>query len=401
MARPHVRPLARGSDAAPDLPLVYGDFPCRVQRWMGLMPAHGLGVGRRAVVAVLVTWVPLALAALWAGRFLEGDTAEPLLRHFGLNVKLLVAVPVLIVGEVLLERLTRKKIPHFVESGLVTEADRPAFAAIVARAAAWHDAWKPWLVIAVLAAAWTMTPGAWSVHELIWTAVDPPPGQLALRFGGWWYIFVARPVFIALVLIWLWRLGVFAVLLVQISRLPLSLVPTHPDKAGGLGFLSELPHAFSPLTLALAAVLAAHWGHAALYHGVELESFTLPLVAFTIVTTVAVLAPMLAFVGPLVALRRREKLRYGALVGEYGRLVHERWILGEPVRDDTMFTARELGPAADAGMLYDQVERTRPVPFNPRTLVMIVAPILLPMVPLIAVEIHLVDALKVVLSTLK
>jgi hypothetical protein len=32
---------------------------------------------------------------------------------------------------------------------------------------------------------------------------------------------------------------------------------------------------------------------------------------------------------------------------------------------------------------------------------MIVAPILLPMVPLIAVEIHLVDALKVVLSTLK
>jgi hypothetical protein len=400
MARPHVRPLARGSEPAPDLPLVYGDLPCRFQRWIGLMPAHGLGVGRRALVTVLVTWVPLALAALSAGHLVEGVTAEPLLQHFGLNVKLLVAVPVLITGEALLERLTQKKIPHFVENGLVTEADRPAFAAMVARAAAWHDAWKPWLVIAVLGAAWTMTPGAWSVHELLWTAADPP-GRLGLRFGAWWYIVVARPIFIALVLIWLWRLGVFAALLVRISRLPLSLVATHPDKAGGLGFLSELPYAFSPLTLALATVLAAHWGHAALYHGVELESFTLPLVAFTIVTTAVVLAPLLAFVRPLVALRRREKLRYGALVGEYGRLVHQRWVLGESLRDDTMLTARELGPAADVATLYDAVERTRPVPFDPRTLVMVVAPMLLPMVPLIAVEMHLLDALKVVLATFK
>ena len=400
MVRPHVRPLARGSEATPDLPLVYGDLPCRLQQWIGLMPAHGLGVGRRAFVAVLVTWVPLAIAALSAGHFLEGATAEPLLQHFGLNVKFLVAVPVLIVGEALLDRLTQKKIPHFVESGLVTEADRPAFAAMVARAVVWHDAWKPWLVIAVLVVAWTMTPGAWNVHALEWTAADPP-GRFGLRFGAWWYIFVARPIFIALVLVWVWRLGVLAALLVRISRLPLSLVATHSDKAGGLGFLAELPHAFSPLTLALATVLAAQWGHAALYHGTELESFTLPLIAFTIVTTAVVLGPLLAFVGPLVALRRREKLRYGALVGEYGRLVHQRWILGEALRDDTMLTARELGPAADAAMLYDAVERTRPVPFDPRTLVLIVAPILLPMVPLIAVEMHLVDALKVVLSTFK
>ncbi len=400
MARAYLRPLARGSDPAPDLPLVYDDLPCRVQRWIGLMPAQGLGCGRRALVIVLVTWVPIAIAALAAGHFLEGITAEPLLQHLGLNAKLLVAVPVLILGEAVLERLTQRKIPHFVESGLVAERDRPAFAAIVARARSWHDSWKPWLVIAALAGIWTLTPGAWSVHELRWTVADPP-GHLALRFGAAWYILVARPVFIALVFTWLWRLAVLAGLLVRIARLPLSLVASHPDRAGGLGFLSELPHAFSPLTFALSAVLAAQWGHFALYHGTELEWFTMPLVAFTIVTTAVVLAPLLAFGGPLVALRRREKLRYGALVGEYGRLVHQRWILGEPVRDDALFTARELGPAADAGMLYDAVERIRPVPFDPRTLIMVVAPILLPMVPLIAVEMHLMDALKVVLSTLK
>ncbi len=402
MARLQARPPARIADADADLdvPLCYGDFPYRLQRALGLIPARGLGVGRRAVVAVLVTWVPIAIVAASAGRFLPGATAEPLLQHFGLNVKFLVAVPVLIVGEVLLDTLTQKKIAHFVKSGLVAEADRPHFAGIVERVVAWRDAWKPWLVIAALIAAWTLMPGSINAHDLLWAA-DEPLRRLSLQFGAWWYTFVARPIFFALVLIWLWRLTVLAVLLVQISRLRLSLVPTHPDRAGGLGFLKELPHAFSPLTLALASVLAAQWGHYAVFHGVELSAFTLPVVALAIVATVVVLAPLLAFSPALVALRRRAKLDYGALAGEHGRLLHRRWILGETLHDDSLLTARELGPAADAAAIYDGVVNTRFVPFDLRTFLLIVAPIVVPMVPLISVEMHLLDALKLVLATLK
>jgi hypothetical protein len=392
-----VRPTA---DAALDFPLCYGDFPFRLQRALGLIPAQGLGVGRRALVAVLVTWVPMAIAAAAAGRFLPGATGESLLQHFGVNAKFLVAVPLLIIGETLLETLTQKKIPHFVESGLVTEADRPHFRGIVERAVAWHDAWQPWLVIAVLIATWTLVPGASNSHDLLWAA-DDPPRQLALQFGAWWYIWVGRPIFIALVLIWLWRLSVLAVLLWRISRLGLYLVPTHPDRAGGLGFLGELPHAFSPLTLALASMLAAQWGHSAVYHAAELRSFALPLAAFTIVAAAAVLAPLLVFSGQLVALRRRAKLDYGALVGEHGRLLNRRWIRGETVRDDGVLAARELGPAGDIAALYDAVVKTHPVPFDLPDLLLVIAPILLPMIPLIAVEMNLLDALKVVLSTLK
>ena len=38
---------------------------------------------------------------------------------------------------------------------------------------------------------------------------------------------------------------------------------------------------------------------------------------------------------------------------------------------------------------YDLVERIRPVPFDLRMLILVIAPILLPMVPLIAVEMRL------------
>jgi hypothetical protein len=394
------RTLTRFADAVPDFVLCYGDLPYRLQRALGLIPAHGLAVGRRAIFAAIVTWVPIAVAAASAGRFMAGATAEPLMQQFGLNVKFLVAVPVLIVGEMVLDRLTQNKIAHFVQSGLVAEPDRPHFVSIVAAAVAWRDGWKPWLVMGVLIAAWTLTPGAMNAHDVLW-AEDEPLWRLSLRLGAWWYLFVARPIFLTLVLIWLWRLTVLGVLLVRISRLRLALVPSHPDRAGGLGFLGELPHAFAPLTFALSTVLAAHWGHAAVYHGVELETFVVPLAAFAIATTLVVLASLLAFSGPLMKSRRQAKLDYGALASEHGHLLHRRWIAGEALHDDSLLTATELGPAADAAAIYHGVERTRFVPFDWKTLVWVVIPIAAPMAPLIAIEMHLLDALKVVLSTLK
>jgi hypothetical protein len=164
-------------------------------------------------------------------------------------------------------------------------------------------------------------------------------------------------------------------------KMRLSLVPTHADRAAGLGFLGDLPYAFSPLSFAMACVLAAQWGHAAIFHAVELETFVVPLAAFVIVTTPVVLAPLLAFSGPLTAARRQAKLDYGTLVTEHGRLVRRRWVLGETLPDDRLLEAREIGAAADAAAIYDGVERTRFVPFGWKTLLGVAAPIVLPMAP--------------------
>jgi hypothetical protein len=99
--------------------------------------------------------------------------------------------------------------------------------------------------------------------------------------------------------------------------------------------------------------------------------------------------------------RRQAKLDYGALASEHGQLLHRRWIAGEALHDDSLLTATELGPAADAAAIYHGVERTRFVPFGWKMLVWVVIPIAAPMAPLIVIEMHLLDALKVVLSTLK
>jgi hypothetical protein len=132
-------------DAAVEFSLVRGDLFFRMQRAIGLIPVEGLGIVRRVLLAVLVTWVPLVAAA--ASRLWPGGVDEPLLQHFGVHVRYLLAVPLFIVEDAVVHRVFGEIFPYFVRSGLVTAADRPRFVAIVQDAGAWRDG----LIVALIA----------------------------------------------------------------------------------------------------------------------------------------------------------------------------------------------------------------------------------------------------------
>jgi hypothetical protein len=390
---------SKAVDPDVEFSLVTGDCAFRLQRALHLIPARGLGVGRRALLGVCITWVPLVVAAAVAERLWQGTADDSLARHFGIHIRFLLAIPVLILGEARLHSVVRELIPYFVRSGLVVDADRARFVAIVRRATAWRDGWQPWLVIGVVVVSAVATdPFTQDGHELLWAADERH--WATLGFAKAWFHFVSRPIFVALVLAWVWRLVLVTTLMARISRLRLALVATHPDRAGGLGFLQNLPGAFAPLSFALAAVLAARWGHQAIYHGVPLASFQMPGVVFAIIVAGALFVPLAMFMPRLLALRRRALLDYGALVTEHDQLVERRWLLGETLPDDALLSAPELGPVADTVSLYDAVARTRPVPAGKRTLIQIALPIALPMLPLIAIEVPIKDALLKVLGTL-
>ena len=65
-----------------------------------------------------------------------------------------------------------------------------------------------------------------------------------------WFAYVVRPIFLALLMGWLWRILLVAWWFWRFGRLDLSLVPTHPDRTGGLAFVEKLPGAFSMVTFA-------------------------------------------------------------------------------------------------------------------------------------------------------
>jgi hypothetical protein len=389
----------RAEAAVAEFSLVRGDAAFRFQRALGLIPSRSLGVGRRAVLFAFLAWTPIVVAAAIAHRVWPGEAEEPLLQHFGIHVRFLVAVPLMILGEAVAEMIGRRILTHLVHSGIVTDADQPRFVALVQRVVALRNGWLPWTVIVGLVAASTLFRGLgqWGDHELRWAVTTSP--SAALDFAVFWFRYVARPIFFALLLMWLWRLVLVTALMHGIARLDLALVPTHPDRVAGLGVVVFLPMAFAPAALGFVAVLAGHWTHDARFHGTPVQAYTWPVAALAIVITAALLLPLLVFIRPLSEARRRGLLDYGALVGEHHRLVRRRWVLRQALRDDALIEAPELGPVADTISLYDAIVRMRPAPIPNRLLIVIALLIALPMLPLLTVEVPLRDALLKILKT--
>jgi hypothetical protein len=380
-----------------DLSLVRGDLLFRLQRRIGLIPAEGLGVGRRALLLALLTWLPIAIWAVVSGRVL-GGVNEPLLWHYGVHVRCLVAIPLMVIAEATAHGVTAQLVPSLLRSGIVPESERPRFLEVVRGVVGLRDGVRPWILIAGVIVAWTLLPPiAVDSHELVWAEEG---GPVDLGLGGWWYLYVARPIFFALVLAWLWRLALLGLLLARISRLDLALVPTHPDRVGGLAFLQRLPTGFAPVVLGLAAVFSARLAHDVLHHGIHVQSLRLPMIGFFVLVLVLFLAPLLVFTPRLLAAKREARPEYGALVGEHGRLVRRRWIEREPIADDSLLGAPEIGPVADTLALYEAVRKMRPVLVDAQSALAVAVPAALPMLAVLAIEIPVKDILLKVLGTL-
>ena len=390
----------QSADPSLSLSLV-DDVALRLQRQMRLVPAGGLGVVRRAVFFSMLTWLPLVAWALYAGRILPGSVDEPLLVHFGVHVRFLLAVPALILGEAMAHRVSTTLIPYFLTSGVVPPAQRGAFVRVLGGVARLRDRTLPWVLIAVVVVAWTILEpvavGSEAEHEARWASNGEGGG---LGFGGFWLLYVSRPIFAALLAAWLWRLALMFLLLKRIAGLDLSIVPTHPDGAGGLGFVKDMPKAFSLMAFATSAVVASRLAHDVIYHGVAVQSLKGVLGGFVVLVVVLCIAPLLALAGPLAAAKRRALLEYGALVGRHGRLVRQRWILGEAPADDALLQAPEIGPVADTLSLYEAVRRMRPVPIGKSTLLAIAVPTLIPILVLLSTQVPIKEVLKKIVGAL-
>ncbi len=69
--------------------------------------------------------------ALLHHRAFRAAGVEPLLQHFGVHARFLIAVPLLLLAEPLAQNVARRIVSYFLSSGLVLPADRPAFMGII------------------------------------------------------------------------------------------------------------------------------------------------------------------------------------------------------------------------------------------------------------------------------
>jgi hypothetical protein len=380
--------------AAPDTAFSLLDDPLmRLVRALHLAPRQGFHAPVRAVVLAVIAWAPIAVWAALTGRLGEMAWSDGAVRHIELHVRCLLALPLLVLSEPIADRVIGAIVTHFPVSGLISAADQSAFAGVVASARRLRDSKIVWGVLAAIVVLSTLLGAR--------RPFDPDLATMTVGdFGGSWSAFVVRPLFLLMMLAWLWRLVLIWILFLRIARLDLQLVPSHPDRVGGLGFVQFQPAAFSLVVFTLSGVVCAAVAEQIVEQHARLAQFQGPLVALVVLLIVLFLCPLSAFGSALRRVRRLGQFQYGALAGRHVRGLHARWVEGRAVEDDAILAAPEIGPAADVATLYDLATRMRPLPLGLQPILAVLVPAMAPLLPVATLEIPLQEILSKVLGML-
>src|SRR5271163_4724412 len=92
-----------------------------LQRRLGLITQNSNRIKRRALLAALVTWLPLFLLAAIHGRAFGRSVPVPFVRDFSAYTRFLLAIPILVFAENILGPKIASAAAYFVNSGLVLE----------------------------------------------------------------------------------------------------------------------------------------------------------------------------------------------------------------------------------------------------------------------------------------
>ena len=372
----------------------------RLQRFLRLAPADGFGASRRAVFYVLVTWLPVMAWAAATGRVGPANWRDVLVEHLGLHVRCLLAIPLLVLSAPFTDRVLRVIVANFPEAGLVHDEELDRFTAVVRSIERWRDSRIVWAIIVGIAVLVTVTTNRALTREdldaLGWSAAAD-----RLDFGALWALYVVRPLFMLMQLAWLWRLVMTGMLFRGISRLDLRLIPSHPDRVGGLGFIELVPAAFGLVIFSLSSVACSSVARQILVHGAHLEDLKIQLGGLVVLLAVLFLSPLVPFSRSLRRVRLRGWLQYGGLAGRHVGGLHRRWIEGREVEDDAVLSAPEIGPAADVATLYGLAIGMRAIPIGLRSLIGVLLPALAPVLVVATLEVPLTDILFKVIGMLK
>jgi hypothetical protein len=363
-----------------------GPFFRLLQRYRIVTPTSAVGCWWLAALV----WLPYSVGeAVRAAYDLELD---PAVFDISTHVRILFALPIMLVSERLLETTSKSAITSFEKGDF---CDATLSDPILARVQRLRDAWFPELVLLLVAVL-----GGQLVLWGVFGASGLFHGGVETQFWSFpriWYAVIALPLFQFVLYRWLWRWLIWTSLLARVSRLPLRVLATHPDYAGGLSLFARPVTAFAGLALATSAVLAAASGTKLIYGYTTLRDLVPGLVAFLISVTVVGFGPLLFFSGMLFRMRRRTLAAYGAFARHYILDFHAKW-LASP-HEKTALGTSDIQSLADLGNSYQIASKTRLIPFAPRIVVGVWLAAIAPMLPLLASRLTAEQVLRRIIAT--
>jgi hypothetical protein len=338
---------------------------------------------RRVVIITLFAWLPLLLLSVLEHHARGGAIKIPFLYDIEANARFLVALPALIIAELVVHQRISPLVRKFVDKRIVVTEDLPAFDAAINSALRFRDS----ITMEATLLALVYTVGLWIWRNQIalgaatWYAL-PDAKHLHLTLAGYWYAFVSIPLFQFILLRWYMRLLIWFRLLWRISKLNLRLTAAHPDRAGGIGFLGKSSYAFGPILFAEGTLLSGLIASRVLHEGQSLMSFKMEAAGLVVFFVLFIFGPLLMFTPMLEGAQRRGSAQYGLLANRYIFGFEEKWIRGGAPEASELLGTADIQSLADLGHSFEMVHDMRIVPFSVHDLTRLAVVTAAPLLPL-------------------
>jgi hypothetical protein len=351
---------------------------------------------QRVVAISLLAWLPLLVSSVLEGQLLGGSVIVPFLLDVEAHVRFLVALPLLILAELVVHQRMRFVVRQFLERHLIPASALPRFDRALSSALRLRNS----VLAEVLLIGLVYVVGIqlfWRQYAALraatWYGVPTAEG-LKLSVTGMWFCYVSLPLVQFLLVRWYFRLFIWGRFLWQVSRINLSLVPTHPDQIGGLGFLSQTVYAFVPLAVAHGALLSGSIANRIFHLGAALPEFKVEIAIFVVFVLLLVLGPLLVFAPQLARAKRTGLREYGTLAERYVREFDTKWLRGSAPANEPLVGSSDIQSLADLANSFEVVRKMRAVPLTKDTIIQLAAFTLAPVAPLALTMMPLEELLK-------
>jgi hypothetical protein len=351
---------------------------------------------RRIVVMSLACWLPLLLLSAMHGELLGGGAAVPFLVDVEVHVRFLVVVPLLIASELVVHQRMLALTKVFGDRKLVPPGGQSRLDSVVASAYRLRNSVPAEVLLVLVVYAFGILV-VWRHYSALdtstWYATAATAGS-RLSPAGVWYLFVSLPIFQFLLLRWYFRLFIWARLLWQVSRIELQLVPTHPDRAGGLAFIATMVHGYMPLVMAHGALFSGNIANRIFHLGATLPQYRLEILLLVLILLLIVLGPLVVFAPQLARVKRKGLREYGTLAQRYVRDFATKWLRGGAPAGEPLVGSADVQSLADLGNSYEIVRSMRVVPVTRDSMLQIAIAALVPFAPLLLTIMPLEELLK-------
>lgn len=357
---------------------------------------------RRVIVSVLLMWAPLLVLSIVEGHAWDNSLALPFLKDIETNLRLLIAVPLLILAEVIVHRKLPPIVRRFVENSLIRDDARPQFDAAIASALRLRSSF----VAELLLIAFVYGVGirfVWRDQLALdvdsWYATSAG-GRMQPSYAGWWLGLVSMPLLQFLVLRWFFRFFVWARFLWQVARTRLNLEPAHPDGTAGLHFLAQASRAFVFVSLAAGTMVAGMLANRIFYTGAKLLDFKVEIVGAVVVLVALIFGPLMVFSPQQRAARRRGLAEFGALGQLYAREFNRKWIRGPRPVDEPLLGSPDIQSLSDLHSSFEVIRGIQLFPFTLKNVISVAVTTLLPIAPLLLTTFSVDQLIERVLKAL-